>query len=48
LERARFPKLAAWFDRAIRCDAFVDALQAEQPVAQQLGLKSDFLNAVLA
>jgi glutathione S-transferase len=45
LERARFPKLAAWFDRVIRRDAFVDALQAEQPVVHQMGLKSEFLNA---
>jgi len=48
LERARYPKLAALFDRVIRHRAFVDALQAEQPVVQQMALKSDFLNAVLA
>jgi glutathione S-transferase len=48
LERARFPKLAALFDRVIRQPAFVEALHAEQPVVQQMGLKSEFLNAVLA
>ena len=48
LERARFPKLAALFDRVVRQPAFVEALQAEQPVVQQMGLKSEFLNAVLA
>ena len=48
LERARYPKLAALFDRVIRHPAFVDALHAEQPVVQQMALKSEFLNAVLA
>jgi len=48
LERARYSKLAAWFDRVIRHGAFVDALQAEQPVVQQMTLKSEFLNSVLA
>jgi glutathione S-transferase len=47
LERARFQKLAALFDRVIRQPAFVEALQEEQPVVQQMGLKSEFLNAVL-
>jgi len=48
LERSRYPRLAALFDRVIRNRAFVDALQAEQPVVQQMALKSEFLNAVLA
>src|SRR5262245_51722233 len=48
LERARYPKLGALFDRAIRHAAFVDALQAEQAVVQQMALKSEFLNSVLA
>jgi glutathione S-transferase len=47
LERARYPKLAHLFDRVIRIPAMVDALRAEQPVLQQMGLKSEFLNAVL-
>jgi glutathione S-transferase len=48
LDRARYPKLATWFDRVIRHRAFVDALQAEQPVVRQMALNSEFLNAVLA
>jgi len=48
LDRARHPKLAALFDRVLRQPAFVEALHAEQPVVQQMGLKSAFLNAVLA
>jgi glutathione S-transferase len=47
LERARFPRLAHLFDRVIRIPAVVEALRAEQPVVQQMGLKSEFLNAVL-
>jgi glutathione S-transferase len=47
LERQRFPKLAHLFDRVIRIPAVTDALRAEQPVVQQMGLKSEFLNAVL-
>ena len=48
LERARFPRLAAWYDRVLRLPAVSTALQAEQPVVQQMGLRSEFLNAVLA
>ena len=48
LERARHPKLAGLFDRVIRVPEVVEALQAEQPAVQQMGLKSEFLNAVLA
>jgi glutathione S-transferase len=48
LERARFPRLAHLFDRVIRIPAVTDALRAEQAVVQQMGLKSEFLNAVLA
>jgi len=48
LERASFPRLAHLFDRVIRIPAVTDALRAEQAVVQQMGLKSEFLNAVLA
>ena len=48
LDRARHPRLAALFDRVIRQPAFVEALQAEQPVVQQMALRSEFLNSVLA
>jgi glutathione S-transferase len=47
LERARYPKLANLFDRVIRIPEVTEALRAEQPVVQQMGLKSEFLNAVL-
>lgn len=48
LDRARFPALAARFDRSIRHPAFVEALQAEQPMVLQMGLKGDFLKPVFA
>jgi len=48
LERVRFPKLAALFDRVIRVPDVTAALQAEQPVVQQMALRSEFLNGVLA
>ena len=47
LDRARFPRLAHLFDRVIRIPAVTEALRAEQPVVQQMGLRSEFLNAVL-
>lgn len=48
LDRARYPKLAGLFNRTIRHLAFVEALHAEQPAVREMGLKSEFLNAVLA
>jgi glutathione S-transferase len=48
LERVRFPHLAGLFDRVIRVPEVSEALQAEQAVVQQMGLKSEFLNAVLS
>jgi len=47
LERARFPRLANLFDRVLRIPAMTEALRAEQPAVQQMGLRSEFLNAVL-
>jgi glutathione S-transferase len=47
LERGRFPRLAHLFDRVIRIPAVTQALRAEQPVVQQMGLKSEFLGALL-
>jgi glutathione S-transferase len=47
LERARYPRLSHLFDRVVRTPAVAEALRAEQPVVQQMGLKSEFLNAVL-
>lgn len=48
LDRTRFAKLGGLLDRTIRHPAFVEALRAEQPAVQQMGLKGDFLNPVLA
>ena len=48
IARARYPKLAGLFDRVIRVPEVTAALQGEQPAVQQMGLKSAFLDAVLA
>ncbi len=48
LNGARFPKLAALVDRVWRVPAVTAVLRAEQPAAQQMGLNSGFLKAVLA
>jgi len=48
LERARFRRLAGLFDRVIRVPEVTQALQAEQAVVQQMGLKNEFLNSVLS
>jgi glutathione S-transferase len=48
LDRARFARLAGLLDRTIRQPAFIEALRAEQPAVQQMGLKADFLKPVLA
>lgn len=47
LDRLRYPRLAGLFDRVVRIPEMVEVLRAEQPVVQQMGLKSAFLNAVL-
>jgi glutathione S-transferase len=48
LDRTRFAKLAGLFDRTIRHPAFIEALRSEQPAVQQMGLKGDFLEPILA
>jgi glutathione S-transferase len=48
LDRTRFPKLAALYDRVLRVPEVIAALRAEQPVVQQMGLDAGFLKAVLA
>lgn len=48
LDRKRFPKLAALYDRVLRVPDVTAVLRAEQPVVQQMGLDSAFLSAVLA
>jgi glutathione S-transferase len=48
LNRARFPKLAARYQRVVHVPEVTAALRAEQPVAQQMELDSRFLSAPLA
>jgi glutathione S-transferase len=48
LDRARFPRLAALFDRVVRQPAVREALRREQAVVDSMGLRKDFLSAVLA
>jgi glutathione S-transferase len=48
LDRTRFPKLAALYDRVLQVPEVIAALRAEQPVVQQMGLDSGFLKAALA
>jgi len=48
LSRTRFPRLAALFDRVVRQPAMREALRREQAVVDSMGLRKDFLNAVLA
>lgn len=48
LDRQRFPKLAALYDRVVRVPEVTAALRAEQPVVQQMGLDGGFLQAALA
>lgn len=48
LDRARFPRLAALFDRVLRQPAMREALKREQGVVDSMGLRKDFLVPVLA
>jgi glutathione S-transferase len=48
LYRARFPRLAALYDRIVRQPAMREALRHEKPVVASMGLRNDFLGAVLA
>ena len=48
LYRARFPRLAALFDRVVRQPAMREALRREQTVVDSMGLRKDFLSAVFA
>jgi glutathione S-transferase len=48
LDRTRFPKLAALYDRVLQVPEVIAALRAEQPVVQQMGLDAGFLKAALA
>ena len=46
LDRGRYPRLAALFDRVLRVPAMAQALQAERPVVQQMGLSSRVLDGL--
>lgn len=48
VDRKRFPKLAALYERVVRVPEVAAALRAEQPVVQQMGLDSTFLGPLLA
>lgn len=48
LDRQRFARLAALYDRVVRVPEVTAALRAEQPVVQQMGLDSAFLSPLLA
>jgi glutathione S-transferase len=46
--RARFPRLAALYDRVVRQPAMREALQREKPFVASMGLRNDFLGTLLA
>jgi glutathione S-transferase len=48
LYRNRFPRLAALYDRIARQPAMREALRREKAVVGSMGLRNDFLGAVLA
>lgn len=48
LDGARFPQLARLFERVLREPALQQALRAERPVVQSMGLRQDVIAAALA
>ena len=48
LDRQRFPRLAALYDRTVRQPAMREALRREEAVVASMGLRNDFLRASLA
>jgi glutathione S-transferase len=48
LDRARFPRLAALFDRVVQQPAFREALRREEAAVDAMGLRRDFLEPALA
>ena len=48
LDRARFPRLAALFDRVVQQPAFREALRREETAVDAMGLRRDFLEPALA
>jgi len=45
LDPARYPRLAALFDRIVAWKPMADALERERPVVASMGLRADFLEA---
>lgn len=48
LDRARYPRLSAHFERMLRFPAMAEALRRERPVVESMELRRDFLDAVAA
>ena len=48
LDRQRFPRLASLYDRTIRQSSMREALRREEAVVASMGLRNDFLHAVIA
>lgn len=48
LYRGKFPRLTALFDRVIRQPAMRETLRREQAVVDSMGLRKDFLGAILS
>jgi len=46
LDRARFPRLAALFERVVKQPAMLEALRREEPAVDAMGLRRDFLEPV--
>jgi glutathione S-transferase len=44
IDRAKYPRLASYFERAVCQRSFETALRAEQPVAQSMGLSTGFVS----
>ncbi len=48
LHQAKFPRLAAWFDRTVRHTAMKQALRGEEQFVDSMGLTQGFLESALA
>lgn len=48
LDRARYPRLAAHFERTLRWPAMAEAVRREAEVVRSMGLRRDFLDAMAA
>ncbi|MGE0563663.1 MAG: glutathione S-transferase family protein [Pseudolabrys sp.] len=48
IDRTRYPRLAAYFARRLDEPAFAEAIAAEKPVVEQVGLSREFLGKLAA